>query len=29
MGQRLPKEPASGIYIILYDNGTSEKVIIK
>jgi len=27
LGQKLPKEPASGIYIILYDNGESEKRI--
>ena len=27
LGEKLPKEPASGFYIILYDNGTSEKRI--
>ena len=27
LGTRLPKEPASGIYIIVYDNGTAEKVV--
>ncbi len=27
MGQRLQKKPTNGLYIILYDNGTSEKVI--
>jgi uncharacterized repeat protein (TIGR02543 family) len=27
MGQKLPQAPASGIYIILYDNGKSEKII--
>ena len=26
-GAKLPKEPASGIYIILYDNGKAEKVV--
>jgi hypothetical protein len=26
-GQRLPQEPAGGIYIILYDNGTAVKAI--
>ncbi len=29
IGQKLSKEPQKGIYIILYDNGTSEKVIVK
>ena len=27
LGQKLPKEPTSGIFIILYDNGESEKRI--
>ena len=27
MGQKLPKEPQSGIYIIMYSNGTAEKVV--
>ncbi|MDR0873183.1 MAG: leucine-rich repeat domain-containing protein [Prevotellaceae bacterium] len=27
LGTKLPKEPASGVYIILYDNGKVEKVI--
>ncbi|MDR0872192.1 MAG: DUF1566 domain-containing protein [Prevotellaceae bacterium] len=27
IGQKLPKKPESGIYIILYDNGKTEKVI--
>ena len=27
LGQRLSKEPTNGIYIIMYDNGTSEKKI--
>jgi len=27
LGQKLPKEPESGIYIIMYDNGNSEKAI--
>ena len=26
LGQKLPQEPQRGIYIILYDNGKSEKV---
>lgn len=29
LGQKLPEEPASELYIILYNNGTSEKIIIK
>jgi uncharacterized repeat protein (TIGR02543 family) len=28
MGQKLPKEPASGIFIVLYDDGTVKKVIV-
>ena len=28
MGQRLPKEPKSGFYIILYNDGTAKKVIV-
>jgi len=27
LGVKLNKEPASGIYIIVYDNGTAEKVM--
>jgi len=27
LGQKLPKEPESGLYIILYDNGKAEKVL--
>ena len=27
LGRKLPKEPASGIYIILYDNGKAVKAI--
>ena len=27
LGRKLPKEPANGIYIILYDNGTAKKVM--
>ena len=27
LGRELPSEPASGIYIILYDNGKAEKVL--
>ncbi len=27
MGQRLKQAPESGIYIVVYDNGTSEKVV--
>jgi hypothetical protein len=27
LGQKLPKEPESGIYIILYDTGKAEKII--
>ncbi|MDR0872499.1 MAG: leucine-rich repeat protein [Prevotellaceae bacterium] len=27
LGQKLPKEPESGIYIILYDNGTAKKFV--
>jgi hypothetical protein len=27
MGVKLPVEPQNGIYIILYDNGTAEKVM--
>ena len=27
LGQKLPQEPQSGIYIILYDNGETEKVV--
>ncbi|GHT57042.1 hypothetical protein FACS18945_0320 [Bacteroidia bacterium] len=26
LGQKLPKEPESGVYIIVYDNGKAEKV---
>jgi len=27
LGQPLPREPESGIYIIMYDNGKAEKVL--
>ena len=27
LGQKLPKEPASGIYIVLYENGNAKKVV--
>ena len=27
LGQKLPQEPEKGIYIILYDNGKSEKIV--
>ncbi|MDR0873497.1 MAG: leucine-rich repeat domain-containing protein [Prevotellaceae bacterium] len=27
LGQKLPKEPESGVYIIVYDNGKAEKVL--
>jgi len=27
LGQKLPREPESGLYIILYDNGKSEKIM--
>ena len=27
LGQKLPKEPQSGIYMIRYDNGTAKKII--
>ena len=27
LGQKLPKEPQSGVYIIVYDNGKTEKVL--
>jgi len=27
LGQKLPKEPESGLYIIIYDNGKSGKVL--
>ena len=27
LGEKLPKEPASGIYIILYDNGITKKIV--
>ncbi|GHT68667.1 hypothetical protein AGMMS50239_34220 [Bacteroidia bacterium] len=26
-GQKLNKEPQSGLYIVVYDNGTSEKIM--
>jgi uncharacterized protein (TIGR02145 family) len=28
LGQKLPKEPTNGLYIILYDDGTTKKVIV-